>query len=82
MGFLLISIECSLVSSCTGNHSSDSEEDLIYENVKNRANLSGRGSGSEDSLEALDDSFLDIRRNSLELNQSSCTSLYRNGRSS
>ena len=23
--------ECSLVSSCTGNHSSDSEEDLIYE---------------------------------------------------
>ena len=63
--------EYSLFSSCTGNHSSDSEEDLIYENVKNIENLSGRGSGSEDSVEALDNSFLDIRRNFLEPNQSS-----------
>ncbi|PFX13076.1 hypothetical protein AWC38_SpisGene22872 [Stylophora pistillata] len=68
--------ECSLVSSCTGSQSSDSEEDLIYESGKTRENLSNRKNVSEDSLEARNDSVVDSRHSSLDSNQLSLAPAY------
>ena len=63
--------ECSLVSFCTSDHESDSEEEIIYENVEPGESCPSRESISEDSIEEPHNSFV-----------VSCTSLCRNGRSS
>ena len=51
--------ECSPVSLCTSDHKSDSEEELIYENVEPRENCPSREGISEDSIEELHNSFVD-----------------------
>ena len=44
--------EGSEISWCASNHSSDSEEELIYENVEPREDQFGRETISEDSIES------------------------------
>ncbi|CAH3046860.1 unnamed protein product, partial [Porites lobata] len=51
--------ECSLVSFCTSDHESDSEEEIIYENVEPRDNCPSRESISEDSIQEPHNSFVD-----------------------
>ena len=47
----LIPNGCSLVSFCTSDHESDSEDEIIYENVEPRENCPSREGISEDSIE-------------------------------
>ncbi|CAH3046859.1 unnamed protein product, partial [Porites lobata] len=49
--------ECSLVSFCTSDHESDSEEEIIYQNVEPRDNCPSRESISEDSIQEPHNSF-------------------------
>ena len=51
--------ECSLVSFCTSDHESDSEEEIIYENVEPRENCLSHESISEHSIQELHNSFVD-----------------------
>ena len=65
--------ECSLVSFCISDHESDSEEEIIYENVEPRENCPSRESISEHSIQEPHNSFVD---SSLESNQLSLTPVY------
>ena len=66
--------ECSLVSSvCTSDHESDSEEEIIYENVEPRENCPSRESVSGDSIEEPHNLFVD---SSLESDRLSLAPVY------
>ena len=66
--------ECSLVSSvCTSDHESDSEEEIIYENVEPRKNCPSRESVSGDSIEEPHNLFVD---SSLESDRLSLAPVY------
>ena len=51
--------ECSLVSFCTSDHGSDSEEEIICDNIDPRENCPSRESISEDSIQEPHNSFVD-----------------------
>ena len=65
--------ECSLVSFCTSDHESDSEEEIIYENVEPRENCPSRESISEHSIQEPHNSFVD---SSLESDRLSLAPVY------
>ena len=65
--------ECSLVSFCTSDHESDSEEEIIYENVEPRGNCPSCESISEDSIQGPHNSFVD---SSLESDRLSLAPVY------
>ena len=65
--------ECSLVSFCISDHESDSEEEIIYENVEPRENCPSRESISEDSIQEPHNSFVD---SSLESDRLSLAPVY------
>ena len=65
--------KCSLVSFCTSDHKSDSEEEIIYDNIEPRENCPSRESISEDSIQEPHNSFVD---SSLQSNQFSLAPVY------
>ena len=65
--------KCSLVSFCTSDHKSDSEEEIIYDNIEPRENCPSRESISEDSIQEPHNSFVD---SSLESDRLSLSPVY------
>ena len=51
--------ECSLASFCTSDHGSDSEEEIICDNIDPRRNCPSRESISEHSIQEPHNSFVD-----------------------